>query len=781
MKKVIRFLFFLMVLASAKMVEAQSFEVAFMTEDEGLIVQAETDENDKPCAKFLINLGNIPSSYLKSFKVESEDLNYYAWIDAKGYERGQIWVWVTEGIEALAIYNMEWGKQTIVPKDLGIERVEPYRSYSIELKSTKPVAVQSTQSGNTSGNVQYVIFRVVPKEVNPALFVDGMFLPLNDDGRAHVRLTEGKHGYTVSAKDYHPITDSIEVGKVKLEVPVSLKPAFGWLKIKDLSEDENRMLHDSETVITLLNRNSIQSQQITIDELTKGNGKKLSSGNYDLYFVNDNLFEYYPLTSVNIHDGGVASIPIKLTPYTGSLDLSSDPDEAAIYIDNRKEGETPNIIVLNVGKHRVRLEKDGYEVLERDFEIVKDEILKLPLTLMKIQAQTEPDELSFILENEEVAPAEPAPTPTVTETPKVEENVQPKNKTPQPTYDIEVDFSYFECQVEGTGSYEKGETCTLTVEVSKEGKAFSCWKEGNKVVSSASSYSFEVAGKRKLIAECVDVPEGAVRGLFSVNEEQDTMVWFAQGNLQYQASTNSWRIAAHQYDCIGSFNDSVMSETDDGWIDLFGWGTGNNPTFNSTKNDDYGAFVDWGGNSISIGETRQNSGAWRTLSSDEWFHIISDRQTESGLRYAKARVEDVNGVILLPDNWNRANYSFNRPNESNAPYGSNVISLSEWNSIFEAKGAVFLPAAGFRICDKQADYVNKTYDVGNSGRYWSSEKVFADSEHAKSLQISDTGCSTGGEERSDEISVRLVCRQTVYHNKTGKTNKPQKTVKPRKP
>lgn len=782
MKKGIRFLFLLLVLFSAKMVEAQSFEVFSMTEGERLLLNAETDDNDKPCARFEINLGDIPSEYLKRFKVESEDINYYAWIDSKGYERGQIWVWVTEGIEAVVIYNTEWGSQTILPKDLGINRVEPYRSYSIELKSTKPIAV-SPSSGANAGNVQYVVFQVAPKEVNPALFVDGVLWPLSD-GRVGVKLEEGKHSYSVLAKDYHQIMDTIEVGKEKKVVQISLIPEFGWLKFSGLSEEEAGMLHDSETSITLLDEN-YRPQPITADEITSGKRKKLSSGNYNLYIVNERLFHRYELSSLRVQDGIEKSIPIRLTPYTGSIDLSSEPMFATIFIDNKEEGETPNIVSLTVGKHRVRLVKEGYEILEWDFDIEKDAALKLSLPLKEIQTQVEPVVPIFQAEEKEVVSAEPVPTPTETETPMVNESDQPKIKTPQPHFDISVDFSYFECQVEGMGSYEKGEFCTLTVEVIKPGKAFSCWREGNKVVSSASSYSFEVAGKRTLVAECVDVPEGTVRGLFSVNEEQDTLVWFAQGNLQYQASTNTWRIAAHQYDCIGSLNDNDGSETDDDqWIDLFGWGTGNNPTFRSVDNEDYGAFVDWGDNTISVqqgGETRQNSNTWRTLTNDEWFHIINDRQTESGIRYAKAIVDEVNGVILLPDNWNKGNYNLNRPNESNATYGSNVISQETWNSVFEAKGAVFLPAAGFRISDKQADYVNKTYDVGSSGRYWSSEKVFADSERAKSLQISNTGCSVAGEERSDEISVRLVHRQAVSHNRTGKTYKPQKAVKPRKP
>ncbi|MBQ6771707.1 MAG: hypothetical protein IJP44_12120, partial [Bacteroidales bacterium] len=38
---------------------------------------------------------------------------------------------------------------------------------------------------------------------------------------------------------------------------------------------------------------------------------------------------------------------------------------------------------------------------------------------------------------------------------------------------------------------------------------------------------------------------GALNGLFSVNDS--TQVRFSQGNLQYQASTNTWQFAENQW------------------------------------------------------------------------------------------------------------------------------------------------------------------------------------------------------------------------------------------
>lgn len=213
-------------------------------------------------------------------------------------------------------------------------------------------------------------------------------------------------------------------------------------------------------------------------------------------------------------------------------------------------------------------------------------------------------------------------------------------------------------------------------------------------------------------------PTGAINGLFSVSENQQ--VYFSQGNLQYQASTETWRFAEKQWDYVGDetlgtvyengvkSDNSLISSTYDGWIDLFCWGTGNNPI-----NEPYGynlTFLDWGNNSISNGGNIAYQ--WFTLNDDEWSYIFNSRSTASGIRYAKALVNGVNGVILLPDDWDMATYSLSDTNSSDANYNSNTISSIQWTSL-ENAGAVFLPAAGYR-------YGTGASNVGSSGNYWSS-------------------------------------------------------------
>ena len=170
-------------------------------------------------------------------------------------------------------------------------------------------------------------------------------------------------------------------------------------------------------------------------------------------------------------------------------------------------------------------------------------------------------------------------------------------------------------------------------------------------------------------------------------------VTFSPGNLQYHPANDEWRFAPSQLDYIGDDNANI-SETYNGWIDLFGWGTGNNPTNKSKFDDDYQTFVDWGVN--KIGSDAPNT--WRTLTYDEWEYIINGRFNAEEL-IGVAQVNGVNGLILLPDGWTCPDgVSFKsgvaEDSESFADYQS--FSASEWSKL-EANGAVFFPASGFQI------------------------------------------------------------------------------------
>lgn len=213
-------------------------------------------------------------------------------------------------------------------------------------------------------------------------------------------------------------------------------------------------------------------------------------------------------------------------------------------------------------------------------------------------------------------------------------------------------------------------------------------------------------------------PRGAAKGMFSVSSTQK--VYFASGNLQYQPSTCQWRFAANTWDYVGTqipdhggnsggtvggSDNSNISQYNNGWIDLFGWGTGDNPTKHSIEYDDsYSTFFDWG---------RKYGKGWRTPTYNEWYYLLNQRNTMSNIRFAKAIVNGVRGMILLPDDWNKALYDLSETNNLYSAYDANSISYSNWNSIFASAGAVFLPAAGCR-------HGSTVSRCGTNGYYWTS-------------------------------------------------------------
>lgn len=234
--------------------------------------------------------------------------------------------------------------------------------------------------------------------------------------------------------------------------------------------------------------------------------------------------------------------------------------------------------------------------------------------------------------------------------------------------------------------------------------------------------------------------EGALSGLFSVSA--DKKVQFSQGNLQYQASTGIWRFAENQYDAVGEYNSNI-SDTYDGWIDLFGWGTGNNPTLCTYNALDFTTFVDWGTNPISNGGNEEN--IWRTLALSEWEYMINSRENAINL-YGQATINGIHGLVLLPDNWS-GNNSF-VPSPSN--WATNDYTIEEWNNM-ETSGAVFLPASGDRYGESGSVNVSFCNEVGS---YW-----FSDSEnesYGRDVSIYGSSISCDGNHKDDGQAVRLV-------------------------
>ena len=268
-------------------------------------------------------------------------------------------------------------------------------------------------------------------------------------------------------------------------------------------------------------------------------------------------------------------------------------------------------------------------------------------------------------------------------------------------------------------------------------------------------------------------PEGAIPALFSVSETQQ--VFFSKGNLQYQASTGTWRFAEHQWDYVGGSEDGTVyeggvkcdntqiSQSYSGWIDLFGWATSgwnnNNHYYQpwDTENtgwtvDGYGygywdgeyanyemtgdyANMDWGVYT-AISNGGNEAGLWR-VGGSAIDYIVNSRLNHAYLQ-SDGTVNGVKGKIILPDAWILPNGISFLGSAGN--YDINTYSLEEWE-IMENAGAVFLPCAGQR---------DGTNYYSNSLIYWTGRL------HPNYSAYAFSGTGSSLYQRYRGLSVRLI-------------------------
>ena len=224
--------------------------------------------------------------------------------------------------------------------------------------------------------------------------------------------------------------------------------------------------------------------------------------------------------------------------------------------------------------------------------------------------------------------------------------------------------------------------------------------------------------------------------VFSVSDSKT--VKFSKGNLRYASGT--WSFFNNQYDYYNSYSE-------DAW-DKFGWSTsittyGMNTS--TVANKYKGDFVDWG---ATMGT------GWFTLSRDEWTYLFNTRgaSTVGGTadgRYAKAKVNGVQGVILFPDTYTHPDdvTAPTNVNTTSASFDSNTYTVANWTKM-ESAGCVFLPATGLR----SGSTVN---DPGN-GYYWSATPNTMSTAYGARFTADALDPALTSTNRSRGYSVRLV-------------------------
>ena len=281
---------------------------------------------------------------------------------------------------------------------------------------------------------QYVVFQIVP--VSASIAVGDKSYPLDSEGIAQMVLYNGSYNYIVSAKDYHDEKGTFVVSGAKVEKSVKLRPAHGFLSVSGEGALNGASVYvDGELLGTapvksdkLASGNHsvriVKSLYKTFDgKVVIEDGKtldyaptlvadfatvSLSAGSdCDIYINNERvgkgswrgdlatgayIFEARKVghrsTSVSKNITATPSeqnytIPTP-SPILGTLNVTSDPALADVYVDGKSAGRTPLMVDLIIGSHEVELRKGDLATKKQSVNIEEGKTADLNLTLTKL-------------------------------------------------------------------------------------------------------------------------------------------------------------------------------------------------------------------------------------------------------------------------------------------------------------------------------------------------------------------------------------------------------------
>ncbi|MGN0037336.1 MAG: SUMF1/EgtB/PvdO family nonheme iron enzyme [Bacteroidaceae bacterium] len=329
---------------------------------------------------------------------------------------GEVWVYVPAGVRKMTIRHQQLGtlSEYVFPVN-----IVGSKTYVMELTTAQVQTIVKK-----AVTQQYVSFSVTPADA--IVEFDGDILEVVD-GTASRRKAFGTYTYTVRSRLYHPQTGQVTVNdpKNRHEVRVELRPAYGYLEVpgegalqgaRVFVDDEyagtapyrsDRLASGEHQVRIVQNLYGPVSERVVIadgqtlrfaptlradfarltlavdggadiwvNDQRKGSGSWtdiLASGDYRVECrLPSHRSTVRELTVDPTMDGRTIRLDTP-TPIYGSLDISSTPAGADIWIDGTKVGTTPMLLPeCLVGDHTVRISKAGYGDYTRAVALAED-------------------------------------------------------------------------------------------------------------------------------------------------------------------------------------------------------------------------------------------------------------------------------------------------------------------------------------------------------------------------------------------------------------------------
>lgn len=340
----------------------------------------------------------------------------------------EVWLWVSEGTRKLKIQHAQLG---VCNYSFPL-RVKGGMTYLMKLATGKVQQIVEELQ-----HQQFLKLRVVPKTASVTIGEKNVYL--DADGLASEFLEFGDYTIRCQANNYHPYVMKYAINKMgdePQELTIRMKPAFGWITIKDstgiagarvLIDDEEIgvvpvggeglrtenlksgphrirverklyspfvtqvMVQDSVNTIIFpkLEANFATTKvmcadpeaDIYINKEKRGRGTwsgPLETGTYQFEArrpYHRNVARTFSITKQNMGDDITLDSP---TPINGQLRISSNPLDAAVEIDGKSVGSTPIFkSQILTGPHKLRFTRVGYMPVEMTVDVTASGITEV--------------------------------------------------------------------------------------------------------------------------------------------------------------------------------------------------------------------------------------------------------------------------------------------------------------------------------------------------------------------------------------------------------------------
>lgn len=175
-------------------------------------------------------------------------------------------------------------------------------------------------------------------------------------------LAEGEYEIILKKEGFDLHTETIMVSSSKTaEVTAMLKPAYGALQIRSDPPGAEVFIDSIKSGVTPINLNQLKKGDHTV---------KLIKPGYDEW-----------KKDIKIQAGVKSELAATLSVAMSSINITSKPDDAMIYIEGIKHGTTPLMLKLEKGLRTIEIRKSGYEPWKQNVKIMAGDMIEIKAEL----------------------------------------------------------------------------------------------------------------------------------------------------------------------------------------------------------------------------------------------------------------------------------------------------------------------------------------------------------------------------------------------------------------